>query len=87
MIWIFLILQIILVRIGWWVYHTYFTQPRYNHPRIFWNPVARFILEYGPTTGIIGLVVAGFFFTSHPWLFLLLTVIVLGFFSRNKNAQ
>ncbi|MBK6896185.1 MAG: hypothetical protein IPH06_06310 [Alphaproteobacteria bacterium] len=87
MIWIFGILQVIFIQIGWWVYNSYFIQPRHNHPAIFWNPLLRTLLIYGPTVGIVGLVIAAFFLTSHPWFFLGFTLILWGFGGRKKKAS
>lgn len=89
MIWIFAILQVIFMRIGWWVYNSYFTEPRHNHPAIFWNPLGRTLLIYGPTVGIVGLVIAAFFLTSHPWFFLGFTLILWGYggYKRKATAQ
>ena len=86
MIWIFGIFQIIFIQIGWWGYNSYLTQPRHNHPAIFWNPLARTLLIYGPTVGIVGLVIAAFFLTSHPWFFLGFTLILWGYGGRKKKA-
>ncbi len=73
MIWLFVIFQIIFIHINWWAYNAYYVQPQYNHPVIFWNPLARKLLLTLPWIGIIGLVVSAFFFTDRPWLFLFLT--------------
>lgn len=86
MIWILGILQIFCVWIGWWVYRSYYTQPRYNHPAIFWNPLTRTLLTCGPTIGIVGLVITAFFLTAHPWIFLIFTLIVLGYNGRKSTT-
>lgn len=79
MILIFLILQVIFVKIGWWVYRVYFTEPKYSHPPIFWKPHMRLLLAYGPSTGMLGLAIAAFFLTTHPWYFLLFTLVFWGY--------
>lgn len=86
MIWLLIILQIIFVKIGWWVYNAYYTQPKYNHPPIFWNPLARTLLVYGPLTGILGLVITAFFLTSHPWLFLFFTLAFWVYCGHKRNT-
>jgi hypothetical protein len=75
MIWLFLILQAIFIQINWWAHNTYYFQPKYNHPAIFWNPLTRKILLGVPWWGIIGLAILAFFYTDHPWQFLLFTVV------------
>lgn len=87
MIWLLIILQIIFVKIGWWVYNAYYTQPKYNHPAIFWNPLARLVLSYGPLIGIVGLVVAAFFITDHPWMFLIFTLCWWIYCGHKRNTE
>ncbi len=86
MIWLLIIAQIILIQVGWWVYGSYFTQPKHNHPSIFWNPIARMLLVYGPTIGIIGTIALAFYLTDHGGLFLVLTLIWWGYsgYKRKK---
>lgn len=86
MIWLLIILQIIFVKISWWVYNAYYTQPKYNHPPIFWNPLARTLLVYGPLTGIFGLVITAFFLTYHPWLFLFFTLAFWVYCGHKRNT-
>ncbi len=86
MIWLLAVLQVAFVWIGWWVYNSYFTQPRHNHPSIFWNPLTRTLLIYGLSIGIVGLVIAAFFLTSHPWLFLFFTLVFWGYCGHKKKA-
>lgn len=86
MIWLLAVLQVAFVWIGWWVYNSYFTQPRHNHPPVFWNPLIRTLLIYGPTIGIVGLVITAFFLTSHPWLFLLFTLAFWGYCGHKRKT-
>ncbi|MGQ0526714.1 MAG: hypothetical protein ACT4OY_01580 [Alphaproteobacteria bacterium] len=86
MIWLLAALQVAFIWIGWWVYNSYFTQPRHNHPPIFWNPVARALLIYGPSIGIVGLVIAAFFLTSHPWPFLIFTLVSWGYCGHKRKT-
>lgn len=75
MIWLFVIFQIIFIHINWWAYNAYYMQPKYNHPAIFWNPLARKLLLTLPWIAIIGLAVSAFFYTHRPWLFLFFTAV------------
>lgn len=86
MIWLLAILQVACVKIGWWVYQVYFTQPSYNHPSIFWNPLMRTLLIYGPSMGIVALAISAFFLTSHPWLFLVSTIVFWGYCGHKRNT-
>jgi len=72
---ILMLLQAFLMRVNWWVYYTFITQPKYNHPPIFWNPFVRVILVSGPFIGIALLMFLSFFVTSSPWWFISLSVI------------
>ncbi len=86
MIWLLAVLQVAFVWIGWWVYNSYFTQPKHNHPPIFWNPLIRTLLIYGPSIGIVGLVIASFFLTSHPWPFLIFTLVFWGYCGHKRKT-
>ena len=69
-----ILIQMFLIRTGWWVYYNYTTQPKYNHPMIFWNPLMRLALVVGPTACAILLVVFAFHQNIHPWWFLLFSI-------------
>lgn len=71
-IWLLAIFQILFIYINWWGYKAYYMQP-FDHPRIFWNPVSRWLVLTLPWVGIIVLAVSSFFFTPHPAMFLLFT--------------
>lgn len=64
-----------------WVGKSFFSQPRSNHPSIFWNPMARTALCLGPVIVIFGMVVLAFFITKSPWIFLAASVVLFGIFS------
>ena len=66
--------QVVALLWYWWVGRVFFSQPRWLHPPIFWNPFARGILAFGPLVVMALLVVSAFLFTRSPWLFLALTV-------------
>ncbi|OFW87506.1 MAG: hypothetical protein A3J37_07285 [Alphaproteobacteria bacterium RIFCSPHIGHO2_12_FULL_45_9] len=72
---ILVIVQMLFMRISWWVYYSYMTQPRYNHPAIFWNPLVRTILIWGPFVGIASLFFVAFTMTSSPWWFVAFSII------------
>lgn len=69
MIWMLLILQTVLLILSGWVYKSYFMQSKVNHPPIFWNPMARFMLVNGIPLALIGNTVLAFLLTDHPWWF------------------
>lgn len=86
MIWLLAVLQVAFVWMGWWVYNSYFTQPRHNHPPIFWNPLTRTLLIYGPSIGIVGVAIAAFFLTAHPWLFMFFTLVFWGYCGHRRKV-
>ena len=53
-----------------WVGKVYISQPRFNRPRLFWNPVVALILSNVPFVGFLGITIAGFILTEHGWWFL-----------------
>jgi hypothetical protein len=68
------ILQVLCLLLYGWVGRVFISQPRWNHPAIFHNPVTRGVLVAGPLVAIVALVVCAFLFTNSPWLFLGLSV-------------
>ena len=74
---ILVIVQVLNLLVYWWVGNVFFSQPRHNHPRIFWNPTARLLLGYGPLIMLALLVVLAFFVTRSPWWFLGLSFVAL----------
>ncbi len=86
MIWVLGILQIISIKIGWWVYKVYFTQPPHNHPPIFWSYPMTILLVYGPSAGIVGLIIAAFFLTAHPWTFLVFTLLFWSYYGHKARS-
>lgn len=67
-------LQVVSLLVYGWVGRVFISQPRWNHPAIFHNPVARGVLIVVPLVAIVALVVCAFLFTNSPWLFLGLSV-------------
>ena len=57
-----------------WVVRSFVSQPKYNHPAIFYNPTARLLLCNGPFVVGAVLIVLSFFMTMSPWLFLGLSI-------------
>lgn len=53
-----------------WVGAVYVSQPRENHPAIFWNPVAATALTILPFAGFILVAICGFIYTSAGWYYL-----------------
>lgn len=86
MIWILIILQMGLIKLGWWVYNSYFMQPQHLHPPVFWDPFTRFVLIFGPSVGIIILITAAFTLTPYFLLFLIFTIVWFGY-SGHKNKS
>ena len=68
--WTLWAIQIVALLIYRWVGKVFFSQPRFNHPAIFWNPTSRFILCYAPMVVMAILVALAFFITQSPWWFL-----------------
>lgn len=60
-----------------WVCKSYYLQPRFNHPPIFWNRAIRNLLCLGPLIVFIVVAILVFFLTESPWWFLLLAFITL----------
>lgn len=74
MIWILGVFQVFAVAAAHWVYNVYISQPKYNHPPIFWNTLPRFLIVNVSLLAPITLVTCAFFLTDSPWAFLLFTV-------------
>lgn len=68
------ILQTVNLLLYGWVGRVFISQPRWKHPAIFHNAMARNLLVVGPLVVMVVLVVCSFVFTYSPWLFLGLTV-------------
>jgi len=54
----------------WWVGKVYISQPRFNHPRIFWNPIMANTLTIAPQLGFLLTVIGGFILTGNGWWYL-----------------
>lgn len=63
-------LQVVALLIYFWVGRVFISQPVTNHPGIFYDPTARFVLCYGPAVTMVISVVLAFVLTNSPWLFL-----------------
>lgn len=81
------VLQAIFLFTYRWVGMVFISQPKINHPRIFWNPTSRLVLCYGPLAMMAVLVALAFMLTESPWLFLGLTVAGLIAFSSRPNTS
>jgi hypothetical protein len=78
---------VMIAALHWWVAKAYLSQPRQNHPMIFWNPVRAAGLVIAPQVGFVLLVVLGFMFTNIGWWLLgvsVVTFIVLASRAKNK---
>lgn len=81
------VLQIFFLMVYRWVGKRYIFAPRSDHPAIFWSQSIATILCATPTIGIPATVIAAFFLTDSPWLFLGLSVAGFVLFSIGINAQ
>jgi hypothetical protein len=54
----------------WWVGKVFVSQPKFNHPRLFWKPAVAKALVTAPLLGFGAVVIGGFVFTTSGWLFL-----------------
>ncbi|MFE8073524.1 hypothetical protein QQM79_20955 [Marinobacteraceae bacterium S3BR75-40.1] len=54
----------------WWVGKIFISQPDYNVPQIFRNPMAARTFVLFPQLGFVAVVISGFVFTEHGWWFL-----------------
>ena len=68
-----------------WVMRNYYSQPKHNHPSIFWNKTSRMLLCNGPTIVIVTMVILAFFTIEYPWWFLFISFILVMIFTSNPN--
>lgn len=54
----------------WWVGKVFVSQPKLNHPQLFWNPTVANALVTAPLLGLGAVAVGGFVFTASGWWFL-----------------
>lgn len=54
----------------WWVGKVFVSQPKFNHPQLFWNPAVAKALVTAPLLGLGAVAVGGFVFTTSGWWFL-----------------
>lgn len=54
----------------WWVGKVFVSQPKHNHPQLFWNPAVAETLVTAPLLGLGAVAVGGFLFTTSGWWFL-----------------
>lgn len=57
-----------------WVGKNFVTQPDWNVPGLFQNPLLARLLVIGPQVVFFGLIVAAFFLIVSPWWFLVFSV-------------
>lgn len=70
-----------------WVGKVFTSQPRFNHPKIFHNPLAQSVLCYGPMVTMAILVILAFVLTNSPWIFLGLTLAGFVAFSARPHPE
>jgi hypothetical protein len=46
------------------------SQPKFNHPAIFWNPTVAKTLVILPYRGFLAVAIGAFVLTAHGWWFL-----------------
>lgn len=71
--------------IYWWVGKVYISQPKFNHPSIFWSPMRAKILLLAPQVGFLLAVVGGFVYTENGWWYL--GAVVLGFIALSSRPS
>lgn len=54
----------------WWVGKSFMSQPDYNVPEIFRNPVIGKLLVLTPQLGFLAVAILGFVFTEDGWWYL-----------------
>ena len=53
----------------WWVGKVFVSQPKFNHPQLFWNPAVAKTLVAAPLLGFGAVAIGGFVFTANGWWF------------------
>lgn len=54
----------------WWVGRSFMSQPDYNVPEVFRNPVIGKLLVLTPQIGFLAVAILGFVFTEIGWWYL-----------------
>jgi hypothetical protein len=54
----------------WWVGKVFVSQPKHNHPQLFWNQTVAETFVIAPLLGLGAVAVGGFVFTTNGWWFL-----------------
>jgi hypothetical protein len=85
--WILVVAQVLNLLIYRWVGAAFLSQPRSNHPMIFYSPVARILLAYGPLVIMVTLIALAFVLTDSPWWFLAGSLALWIAWSRMPNAE
>jgi hypothetical protein len=78
-LWIIFFLSAFLYR---WVGKVCISQPIYNRPMLFWNPVRAKVIAYTPLIGFLLVVILGFVYTDKGWWYLGAVGVVWFFFSE-----
>lgn len=71
--------------IYWWVGKVYISQPKFNHPAIFWNPIRAKVLLLVPQLGFLLSVTGGFIYTQNGWWYL--GAVVIGFVALSSRPS
>ena len=57
------------------------SQPKHNHPMLFWSGGMKWAAMVVPPSGYLALIVAGFFLTDSGWMVLLASIIAYWVFA------
>ena len=69
------VVQFVNILIMRYVGKNFITQPDWNVPSIFRNPVAGKLLVIGPQVALVALIILGFIVTNSPWWFAGISII------------
>jgi len=70
----------------WWVAKTFISQPDYNVPMVFRNPLVGKILVLAPQLGFLAVVVLGFVTTDRGWWFLGAVIVAVVLVSKRPQS-
>lgn len=78
-LWVIFCLSSFLYR---WIGKVYVSQPRYNRPPLFWNPVRAKVVVAIPFLGFLLVVIGGFVYTDKGWWYLAAVIVAWFIFSE-----
>lgn len=69
-----------------WVGKVFISQPDYNVPAVFRNPLMGKVLVLTPQLGFLVVAIGGFLFTDHGWWFLGSVIATILIFSSRPES-